>query len=477
MNILFVSAEVAPFINTGGLAAVAGALPPTLRRLGHDARIAMPRYRQLRAGPWEQAGPIAAAFLPAGERQEELRVLRSELSGTPVYLLDIPAAFDRDSIYGDDDDARRFILFARGTLALVQHLREVEGWQPQVIDANDWHAGLIPNYLKTFYSYTFGHIATVFTIHNLAYQGRFGASTLHLAGLSEGGMVEHRAGLHDHFNFMARAIMFADIVSTVSPTYAREILTPEYGEGLDELLRTRQDQLVGILNGIDYAVFDPATDSQIAANYSADDVTGKAICKAALQHECGFAVDAARPLIGLVTRLAEQKGLDLLHAALPWLIEETSAQLVLLGSGQPDLETTFVAAMRAHPERVHTRLGFDTAFAQRIYAGCDAFMMPSRYEPGGIGQLIALRYGAVPVVRATGGLGDTVREGWEGNGFRFHPYETGQLIDAIARCLTAFRDTDGWAMLRERGMREEHSWEASAREYAAMYSWALRSID
>jgi starch synthase len=476
MNILFIAAEVAPFIKTGGLADVAGALPPALRRLGHDARIVMPRYRKVREGPWQQTGPISVTFLPVGERQEELRIYQSALGDTPVYLLDIPAGFARDAIYGESDDDRRFILFARGVLALMQHLREMEGWQPDVINANDWHTGLIPNYLKTFYSYTFGHIATVFTIHNLAYQGLFSPATVYLAGLSEGGMVETRTGIYNQFNFMARGIMFADIVSTVSPTYAREILSHEYGEGLDGLLRARHEHLVGILNGIDYEVFNPMTDPHIAANYSAEDVAGKAACKAALQRECGFVVDPERPLLGMVTRLAEQKGLDLVHAALPWLIGETDAQFVLLGSGQPYLEAAFTGYMQAHPDRVHVRLGFDAAFAQRIYAGSDAFMMPSRYEPGGLGQLIGLRYGAAPIVRATGGLDDTVREGWEGNGFRFHPYETEMLIDAIRRCLTSFNDHAGWALLRARGMREDHSWEASAREYVAMYDWARRSI-
>ncbi|MFL5801827.1 MAG: glycogen synthase, partial [Roseiflexaceae bacterium] len=207
MNILFIAAEVAPFIKTGGLADVAGALPPALRRLGHDARIVMPRYGRVREGPWPQTGPIAASFLPIGERQEELRVYQAALGDTPVYLLDIPAGFARAAIYGESDDDRRFILFARGVLTLMQHLREIEDWRPDIVHTNDWHTGLIPNYLKTFYSYTFGHIATVFTIHNLAYQGIFGPATVYQAGLSEGGMVETGVGLNEQFNFMARGIM------------------------------------------------------------------------------------------------------------------------------------------------------------------------------------------------------------------------------------------------------------------------------
>jgi starch synthase len=474
MNILFVAAEVAPLIKTGGLADVAGALPPALRELGHDARIVMPLYRQVRDGKAKQQGPIAASFLPIGERQEELRIWTTALGDTPVYLLDIPAAFDRGTIYGDGDDDRRFILFNRGVLALLQHLREIEGWQPDLLHANDWHAGLLPNYIKTGYSYTFGHIATIYTIHNLAYQGTFNPFSLHLSGLSEGGMIETGLGLGDWMNCMARGIVYSDIVSTVSPTYAEEILTPEYGERLDGVLRARRDHLAGILNGIDYEFFNPQKDPHIAANYSVDDMSGKAVCKAALQRECGFEVLPSRPVLGIVTRLAVQKGLDLLDAVMPWLVSQTDAQFVLLGSGQPDLERAFTEHARAHPDRVAVKLGFDAAFAQRIYAGSDIFLMPSRYEPGGLGQLIALRYGTVPVVRATGGLNDTIREGYDGNGFRFHPYEPSYQIDAIGRSLAAFRDASGWPQLRARGMREDHSWEASAREYVALYEWALR---
>jgi starch synthase len=466
MNILFVAAEVAPLIKTGGLADVAGALPPALRRLGHDARIVIPGYRRIRAGGAPLQGPIATAFLPAGDRMEIMRVFTTALGDTPIYLLDILSAFDRDTIFGDGDDDRRFILFARGVAALMLHLQEREGWRTDVVHANDWHTGLLPNYLKTAYAGAFSTVASVFTIHNLAYQGFFNPFTAYLAGLDNHG--------DNYVNFMARGIRYADIVSTVSPTYAQEILTPEYGEQLDGLLRTRQEHLAGIINGINYTIFDPAIDRHIAANYSADDSAGKAICKAALQRECGFAADPARPLLGMVTRLVEQKGLDLLDAVIPWLVAQTDADLVLLGSGEPAMERTFGEHMRRNPTRVHVQLRFDAALAQRIYAGSDAFLMPSRYEPCGLGQLIALRYGAIPIVRATGGLNDTVREGYDGNGFRFHPYTPQHLADTIARCLTCFRDTNGWPILRERGMREDHSWAASAQEYAALYEWAIR---
>lgn len=478
MNILFVAAEVAPLVKVGGLADVAGALPATLRRMGHDVRIVMPRYRRIRESSIAQIGPIAATFLPVAERQEELRIWLTHIGDVPVYLLDIPAAFERPSIYGDGDDDRRFILFARGVMVLMQHLREVEGWQPEVVNANDWHAALVPNYIKTYYAYTFGHIATVFTIHNLAYQGSFSPFTLGMAGLAESGLVESQAGpsFQNQFNFMARAIMYSDIVSTVSPTYANEIMTAEYGERLDGLLRSRSDRLAGILNGIDTDAFNPETDPHIAAHYSATKIKGKAQCKVALQREMGLEENPKPMLIGIVSRLADQKGFDLIDSMLPWLLQNTDAQLVILGAGNPHYEWVFSNHARLSPKRIALRLGFDAALAQRIYAGCDTFLMPSRFEPCGLGQMIALRYGTVPIVRATGGLNDTIREGYDGNGFRFHPYESSYLTDAMGRALQAYQDKKGWAILRERGMREDFSWQVSAQRYIGLYQWALRMV-
>ncbi len=464
MNVLFVAAEATPLVKTGGLADVAGALPPALRDLGHDVRVVMPRYRRIRESGIAMEGPIAASFLQIGDRQEELRVWLTISNGVPTYLLDVPSAFERDAIYGEWDDSRRFILFTRGVLALMQHLREVDNYQTEILHANDWHAGLLANYIRTNYSYTFGHIASVYTIHNLAYQGWFGEDALQLAGLANG---------ENYINFMARGIIFSDIVSTVSPTYAEEIVTPEYGERLDSVLRARQTDLVGILNGIDWDEQNPATDKHIAANYSVDAMAGKALCKQALQQEFNFAVDPARPLIGLVTRLTEQKGLDLLDAAMPWLIGQTDAQIVILGAPHPHWGWVFGNHARAFPERVALWMSYNMALAQRIYAGADMFLMPSRFEPGGLGQLMAMRYGTVPVVRATGGLNDTVIEGFAGNGFRFHPYETSHLCDAIKRAIDAFKDEPSWAILRERGMREDHSWAQSAQEYVALYARAL----
>jgi starch synthase len=476
MNVLFVAAEVDPFVKTGGLADVAGALPTALRARGHDVRVVMPRYRVLRERGVAMDGPLAGSFLTIGEQAEEQRIWRLTESPTPLYLLDIPAAFERAAIYGESDDHRRFLLFARGVMDLLQYLRLVEGWQPDVVHGHDWHAALVMNYIKTTYSYTFGHIGSVFTIHNLAYQGACAPGTAALAGLSSGGMVEQGLGprFAGTFNFMARGILYSDIVSTVSPTYAEEVMTEEYGEGLDGVLRGRRHRFAGILNGIDTRVFDPSTDPRIAAPYDATNQAGKAACKAGLQHELGLEVNLDRPLIGIVTRLVEQKGLELLEEVMPWLLRQTDAQFVLLGSGNAHWEGIFRWFAASHPGRAHAHIGFDAALAQRIYAGSDMFLMPSRFEPCGLGQMIALRYGSVPIVRATGGLNDTVQEGWAGNGFRFHPYEGRHFAEAIARALAAYR-TEGWSTLRARGMREDNSWAHAAGLYERLYVGARRS--
>jgi starch synthase len=478
MRVLFVAAEVAPYMKTGGLADVAGALPAALRAAGHDVRVVMPLYRALRERGLSRTPTLGASFVTAGDRTEELRITQLLDSETPLYLLDIPAAFDRTSTYGDGDDYRRFILFSRGVLAMMQHLREVDGWQPEVVHAHDWHGALVANYIKSSLAYTFGHIATVFTIHNLAYQGQFAPGILGLTGLTEGGLIEDGVGpgISGTLNFMARGIAFSDVVTTVSPTYANEIMGSEYGERLDGLLRARRNRVAGILNGIDPVAFNPAADDAIAEPFSADDPSGKAVCKAALQEELSLPVDPDRPLLAIVSRLVEQKGVDLLDAVIPWLMKQTEAQLVVLGSGASHLEDVFRHHAYHNQGRITLRLGFNAPLAQRIYAGSDMFLMPSRFEPCGLGQMIALRYGSVPIVRATGGLADTVREGFDGNGFRFHPYDGREFASAIGRALDTYRRPTDWALLRERGMREDNSWTHAAAQYAGVYQWAMRLI-
>jgi starch synthase len=317
--------------------------------------------------------------------------------------------------------------------------------------------------------------ATVFTIHNLAYQGKTSADVLAPVGLPKARVAPELPG---ELNPMARAIARADIVSTVSPRYAKEILTPEFGEGLDGLLRERKADVRGIVNGIDTDFFDPATDTHLAATYSAEDRRGKATCKAALQAEGGLRVDAETPVLGVIGRLVEQKGIDLLTAVAPDLLEG-GAQIVVLGSGDPAYEERWRTLRERYPSRLFLTLGFDAALAQRIYAGADLFLMPSRFEPCGLGQLISLRYGTIPVVRAVGGLADTVRDVDEhprdGNGFAFSQYDRTAFSGALARALRAFRrDGDQWNELRGRAMHEDHSWTASARQYLDLYAAAQR---
>ena len=474
MNVLFVAAEAAPLMKVGGLADVAGALPNQLVRDGVDAALVMPLYKKNRplvAG----THPVSATFLALGERQEECRVyLVPAMDGTKRFLLDIPAAFERDAVYGEFDDDARFILFARGVMHLIQYLREVAAWNADVVHANDWHTALVLAYMRTRYNYTFGHIATVFTIHSRAYQGEYGGWTRHLAGLDEWGGVEHHAGLPgETFNFMARGLLAADMINTVSPTYANEIMSPAYGERLDAVIRSLRDRHSGILNGIDTDAFDPSRDPQIAAHYSSSDLSGKATCKAAIQQQVGLPVDPQAPLAAIVSRLASQKGVDLLDAALPAIFATTNLQLVVLGSGEPHWEERMRELAARFPTRMAVHIGFDAALANQIYAACDFFLMPSRFEPGGLGQLIAMRYGALPIVRAVGGLNDTVREGAYGNGFRFSEYTPEALSDAIRRALACYDNPKIFRDIQIRNMSEDFSWQRSSKAYIALYETAI----
>src|SRR5881296_2170659 len=372
----------------------------------------------------------------------------------------------RDKVYGYDDDAKRYALFCR---AVVEDLVDTP---TDIVHAHDWHAALLVPLAAR--SRQLRRAATVFTIHNLAYQGRTSADVLKLVGLPRARLpIEDRG----EANLMARAIVTADIVSTVSERYAEEILTPEFGEGLDKLLRERRADLWGITNGIDTAFFDPQHDPQIAARYDADDQRGKSVCKAALQKEAGLALDPDAPLFGVIGRLVEQKGVDLLTAVAPWLLEQ-DAQLVVLGTGDPTYEASWRELAGRSGRRLALTLGFDAALAQRIYAGADFFLMPSRFEPCGLGQLISLRYGTIPVVRSVGGLATTVRDldaDPRGNGFSFTKYEAATFSDAIGRALHRYKaDGEPWLQLRARAMREDHSWTASAKKYVEMYTAAAK---
>ena len=467
MRITFAAAEVAPYAKVGGLADVAGSLPQALAALGNEVSVYVPYHRTIDAAKYAIPTSGRTHSVPYGAahaRIEYPEIVRERVRTVFVRSFRI----GRDKVYGFPDDAKRYALFCRAVLA------DLTAAPPDVVHAHDWHAALLVPLAAR--ARELRGSATAFTIHNLAYQGRTSAEVLRLVGLPRARLsVEGR----DEANPMARAIATADVVSTVSERYAEEILTPEFGEGLDGLLRDRRDDLWGITNGIDTTFFDPTRDPNIAAHYSADDQRGKAACKAVLQKESGLVVDAAAPVFGVIGRLVEQKGVDLLTAVAPWLLEK-GAQLVVLGSGDPSYEAKWRELAASTKGRLALTLGFDAALAQRIYAGADFFLMPSRFEPCGLGQLISLRYGTIPVVRAVGGLANTVHDidahAGKGNGFSFTPYEPAAFADAIQRALHRYRaDGEPWSALRARAMREDHSWTASAKRYVEMYAAASKA--
>ncbi len=470
MKVLFLSAEVAPFAKAGGLGDVAASLPAALRRLGHEVRVVMPRYGQIDPERWGLTPALAPYRFPAAYEVITASLLHTRGDdGVPVYFVDVPWLFgERPSMYGHGDDPRRFVLFCAAALAAMERL----DWKPDVVHANDWHTALVPAMLRGGRAGShFLGTASVLTIHNLAYQGWTERRALDGAAA----FLPHWV-TGDWVNLFSLGLSTADLVTTVSPTYAREILTPEYGESLDGLLRSREDRLHGVLNGLDLERFDPATDPAIAAHYSAEDPGPKATCKQTLQREAGLPERADAPLLAMVTRLVDQKGSDLVAGIEEQLLQETDVQFCVLGTGQPRYEALLLGLQNRYPDRVRAWLKFDADLAQRIYAGADLFLMPSRFEPCGLGQLIAMRYGTVPVVRATGGLADTVREGPTGDpqtGFVFWEYEPAALLAAIRRALDAYRQPDEWEALGRNGMRQDHSWSRSATIYAELYARAM----
>ncbi|MBL7183115.1 MAG: glycogen synthase [Anaerolineae bacterium] len=476
MKILLLSSEAVPFAKVGGLADVAGSLPKALRQLGHDARLALPKYRQINEAEFGLTQVVESLPVPTGSGHELASIFESAIEDMPAYLVGSDKYFGREEVYGYDDDGERFVFFCRAALEMLKKL----GWQPDVIHCNDWHTGIIPNWLKTIYKDDpfFADTATVFTIHNLAYQGIFGPELLEFAGLADCGLIPHPTddGLSQVVVLMARGILFADAINAVSEKYAQEILTPEYGAGLHPILAQRQDRLFGVLNGLDYEVWNPASDRDIAVNYDVDSLDRRVENKLALQREAGLHPDPDVLLVGMISRLADQKGFDILAEASDQLME-MDLQFVLLGTGEERYHRIFANVAGKYQGQAAVFLKFDGALARRIYAGSDAFLMPSRFEPCGLGQLIAMRYGSVPIVRSTGGLADTV-QGFDpttgqGNGFAFSDHNEEALLAAVKRALETYRREDTWRTLMERGMRADFSWEVSARKYVYLYRKAL----
>ncbi len=470
MEILFVASEVAPFSKTGGLGDVAEALPRALDARGHAVTVVTPLYGSIDP---ERHGlrRLDAAVDARGERAR-LWVA----PGKPaVHFLEHDRYFgQRRGLYGEagadyGDNAQRFAFLARAALGLPRAL----GLSPRIVHLNDWQTALAAWMLRHELADDprLARARSVFTIHNLAYQGVFAKEMLVEIGLPWEVFSWQAMEFHDRLNFMKAGLTFADALTTVSPTYAKEILTPEHGYGLDPLLRYRRRDLHGILNGIDVAQWDPARDPHLPAWYGPRNLEGKAACKKALQAELGLPIRDDVPLVGMVGRLAEQKGIDLVAAVLPALTA-TDLQLAVLGSGQAEYEQLFRRAARERPDRVGVRIGFDEGLAHRIEAGADIFVMPSRYEPCGLNQMYSLRYGTVPVVRAVGGLEDTVEDfdgARRGTGFKFRDYDPRALLTALRRAVEVRRDASTWRGIVERGMAVDFSWDASAARYEELF--------
>lgn len=484
LRILVMASEVDPFANTGGLADVAAALPRALSRLKHDVRILMPRYRGV-----EHHGEIRLIVpqlqVPLGDRVVEGQLFEGRApSGVPVYFLGQDHYFDRDGLYGINDgdywdNCERFTFFCRGALEALAAVGSTAGgaWRPHIIHANDWETGLVPVYLRALYRDhpVLRDVGTLFTIHNLAYQGVFWHYDMPMTGLGWDLFTPAGIEFYGKLNFLKAGLVFSDVLTTVSRTYAREIRTAEFGNGLEGVLEERSHDLYGVINGIDFAQWNPATDPALAKPYSEKDPQGKSVCRDALRGELGLE-GSPGPVLGVVARLTSQKGMDLLLQGLPALLAE-GCQLAMLGSGDAPIEEAFTAAAARYPGRVAVRIGYDGSLARRVYAGSDCFLMPSRYEPCGLGQLIALRYGTVPVVRRTGGLADTVAEfdrvRGQGTGFLFDAFSVEALLEATSRAVATYRRPALWNTLIRNGMAEDFSWDASAKEYVTLYRKAL----
>jgi starch synthase len=470
LNILLAASEVVPYAKTGGLADVGGALPKALARLGHNVRVVMPRYKleKIEASGERLPEDLAVPF-NFGERRVAVYVDRS--GEVPVYFIDAPEYFSRAKLYGESDDIERFGFFSRAVLEFAKALDE----RFDIIHLNDWMTGLVPAYLKTVYAAdpAFTTTRTLFTVHNLAFHGLFSPDKLPALGLP--GWIYRAEGGIEFYNLasaLKSGLVFSDAVSTVSPRYAAEIQTPEFGEKFDGLLRARQNDLFGILNGVDYDEWNPATDRYIASPYSISDLSGKEECKRDLLRAFGLPEEIDRPVIGCISRLSNQKGFDLILPIANHMLDR-GVNFVLLGSGEETYERAFQALRDSRRSQVGVYLGFSNELAHKIEAGADMFLMPSRFEPCGLNQMYSLKYGTVPIVRAAGGLDDTIENfdsaTLRGTGFKFLGYDPARLLSKIQEALTVYDEPDQWRALMLNGMRADFSWDASARHYVELY--------
>ena len=472
MNTLFASFEMSPLAKVGGLGDVAGSLPRALRARGADVRVAMPMHGAIDRKKLDAEHLLSDVRVPWASGDQRVDVWYTKVRGVPVYLVQDEHYFERPKVYGYDDDLDRTLFFCDALLASAHHL----GFRPDVVHAQDWHAAMLLSRLSAM-AHPWDAAGRVYTIHNLALQGNFDAGFARHYGIGADELAVPAGLVADiALSGMAQGILHADRINTVSDTYAREILTPEFGAGLDPLLRARAADLSGIVNGIDYEEFNPATDRALAQRFDAASLDARIENKRALQREMGLPVEDAVPLFGVVTRLFAQKGIDLVAEAFQWLLHDHAAQLVVLGTGDQVVHDQLTSLQGRYPRQVSIRIDFDPPLGQRIYGGCDCFLMPSRYEPCGLGQLISLRYGAVPLVRRTGGLADTVEDvgaGLDtGTGFVFDDATADALARCAQRAIDAYGDRGAWRAIQVRGMRQDWSWDRAAGRYLDLYEEA-----
>lgn len=477
MNILFAASEMAPFCKTGGLADVVGSLPPVLAALGHEVHVILPGYAAIsreKYGFREECRPLQ---VPVGPVAKPVGISSASWRGITVHLLENEEYYDRPFLYGDEngdyhDNGPRFICYCRGVLEALRCI----GFKPDVIHAHDWQAGLIPAYLRTLYADDpfFRRVRTLFTIHNLGYQGIFPPWVFSLSGIPESEFHWQRMEFYGNVSFLKSGIVYANTVSTVSETYAREITTEPLGFGLQGVLAQRRAVLHGILNGIDMEEWDPAVDMVLPARYNAHDLKGKERCRAVLLEKVGLSAGERVPVFGIVSRLDTQKGFDILEEAMAELAG-LDLRLIILGTGAREHNEAMQQFAERYADHVRLLLKFDIAASRLIYGGSDAFLMPSRYEPCGLGQMIAMRYGTLPVAHSTGGLADTVfdldGDPGRGNGFAFTEYSASALVDAVRRAMRAYSEPGRprWHAAMSRGMHEDFSWKRSAEKYISLY--------
>jgi starch synthase len=488
MKIAFISSEAVPFVKTGGLADVAGALPKALQKLGCEVTVYIPKYSNIDDSHFElkYRQDLGEILISVAGNVRTIKIYQSKLpdSNVIIFFIDCPHYFYRDTIYTNDiDEDERFILFCIGVLEAMR----VDNYSPDIIHCNDWQTGLIPLYIKDNYKWErlFSKTKTLFSIHNIGYQGRFPKSTILKANINEiyyfsEGPIE----IEDSFSFLKAGLWFSDVITTVSETYSREILTPEYGAGLQNVLILRRDSLFGILNGVDYETWNPENDINLPFHFSSNDLSGKQLNKKYLLNQFNLKYDENIPLMGIISRLSGQKGFDIFADALPELIK-LNAQWIIVGTGEEKYEDLFRSLAINFPDKVACHIGFNNELSHLVEAGSDIFIMPSHYEPCGLTQIYSLKYGTVPIVRKTGGLADTIYD-WDelsyqgldsGNGFSFYDYSANALYSSVKRGVDTFPFKDTWEKIQLNGMGKDFSWDNSAKKYVQLYEKLVQNIN